>query len=166
MTTITRRVTTTTITRLYDYNDGDHEALRCQRRRSRGSTTPTTEITRLDDANDEDHEVLRLQRRRWSRGSMTATTTITRLYDANDGDHEALRLQRRKSRGPTTTTTTSRRYHFFGCSFWFFCSRRFQNSSVGVDSRDCVLRWDVISLAERVREVFSSSFSWHVCFGS
>jgi hypothetical protein len=91
----------TTITRLYDANDGDHEALRLQPWRSRGSTTATTTmITLLYDANDGDHEALRQQRRRWSRGSTTATTTmITRLYDANDGDHEALRLQRRRSGG-------------------------------------------------------------------
>jgi hypothetical protein len=89
----------TTITRLYDANDGDHEVLRLQRRRwSRGSTMPTTEITRFYDCNDDDdHAALRCQRRR-SRSSTTATTTmITRLYDANDGDHEALRLQRRRS---------------------------------------------------------------------
>jgi hypothetical protein len=90
------------ITRFYDCNDDDdHAALRCQRRRSRGSTTATTTmITRLYDCNDDDdHAALRCQRRR-SRGSTTATTTmITRLYDVNDGDHEALRLQRRRSGG-------------------------------------------------------------------
>jgi hypothetical protein len=56
--------TTTMITRLYDANDGDHEVLRLQQRRSRGSTMPTTDITRLYDCNDVDREALRLQRRR------------------------------------------------------------------------------------------------------
>jgi len=90
---------TTEKTRLYDANDGDHEARRCQRRRSRGSTTTTTTmITRLYDANDGDHAALRLQRRR-SRGSTVPTTEITRFYDCNDGDREALRLRRRRVGG-------------------------------------------------------------------
>jgi hypothetical protein len=42
------------ITRLYDCNDDDHEALRCQRRRSRGSTTATTEIARPYDYDDDE----------------------------------------------------------------------------------------------------------------